>query len=71
MITVSGFTDNNLAREYFNGFYPDKLLRNPAGAKTLTFLINSNNLKTLEQDKNPERYYLFFIEKYLSWQKNR
>jgi outer membrane protein assembly factor BamD (BamD/ComL family) len=71
MITVSGFTDNNLAREYFNGFYPYKLIRNPTGAKTLTFLINSDNLKTLEQDKNPERYYLFFIEKYLSWQKNR
>ncbi|MFZ0280453.1 MAG: hypothetical protein WAL29_02290 [Bacteroidales bacterium] len=71
MITVSGFTDNSLAREYYNGFYPDKILRNSSSAKPFYFLINSDNLKTLEQDKNPERYYLFFNEKYLSWQKNR
>lgn len=70
MILVSGFADNKAARQYYTGFAPEKLIRNASGAKILTFLINSANLKALEQDKNPERYYLFFNEKYLSWKKN-
>ncbi len=69
MIAVSGFADNSVARQYYNDFNSEKLIRNTSGAKTLTFLINSVNLKTLETDKNPERYYLFFHERYASWQK--
>jgi len=71
MITVSGFTDNLRAREYYNSFEPGKLIRNTTGAEILTFLINSDNLKALGQDKNPDRYFLFFNENYLFWQKNR
>ena len=37
----------------------------------MTFLINSNNTKNLDGDKNPERYYLFFKENYLTGKKNR
>jgi len=71
MILVSGFSTNKAALEYYRGFNPDILIRNPSGVRILSFMINSINLKALEQDKNPERYYLFFTEKYLSWQKNR
>jgi hypothetical protein len=71
MITVSGFTDNLQAREYYNSFEPARLIRNTTGAEILTFLINSDNLKALGQDKNPDRYFLFFNENYLIWQKNR
>ncbi len=31
----------------------------------MTFLINDPNLKVLRNDKSPERYQLFFNEKYL------
>jgi len=71
MITVSGFSDNKNAREYYNNFDPSRQVRNAGGARILTFLINSNNLKTLEEDKNPDRYSLFFNEKYFNWQKIR
>ena len=71
MITVSGFSDNKSAREYYNNFDPARQVRNPGDARILTFLINSNNLKTLGEDKNPDRYSLFFNEKYFNWQKIR
>lgn len=70
-IMVSGFANNTQAWEYFDAFKADKLIRNPAGARIMTFLINSNNLKALEVDKNPERYNLFFNENYLTRRKNR
>jgi len=31
----------------------------------MTFIISANNLKVLKNDKNPDRYLLFFKEKYL------
>jgi tetratricopeptide (TPR) repeat protein len=70
-IMVSGFANNTQAWEYYDAFKADKLIRNPAEARVMTFLINSNNLKALEVDKNPERYYLFFNENYLTRIKNR
>jgi tetratricopeptide (TPR) repeat protein len=65
-ILVSGFANNTQAWEYYDAFKEDKLIRNPAGVRVMTFLINSNNLKALEVDKNPERYFLFFNENYLT-----
>jgi tetratricopeptide (TPR) repeat protein len=70
-ITVSGFTDNTRAWEYYNSFRPEKLIRNASGAETMTFLINNENLKKLDEDKNPQRYNLFFNENYLTGKKNR
>jgi hypothetical protein len=70
-ITISGFADNTQAWEYYNSFSPEKLIRNVSGAEIMTFLINNENLKKLEEDKNPQRYYLFFNENYLTGKKNR
>jgi TolA-binding protein len=68
-IIVSGFSNNVEAWDYYKSFSAEKLIRNAAEVKIMTFLINSNNLKKLEEDKNPERYYLFFNENYLPGKK--
>ncbi len=70
-IMVSGFANNTQAWEYYNAFKADQIIRNTSGATVMTFLINSNNLKALENDKNPERYYLFFNQNYLTRRKIR
>lgn len=70
-VLVSGFTDNRQAWDYYNSFDAGKIIRNKSGAAILTFLINNDNLKKLTEEKNPERYYLFFKENYLTRQKNR
>ena len=64
MISVSGFSDFHQALDYYNNFSTEKLIRNPSGSNMLKFIINSENLKVLNKDKNPERYQLFFLEKY-------
>ncbi len=66
IITVSGFTDNREAWNYYKAFTTEKILRNSAGIKLMTFLINDANRKVLETDKNPERYLLFFRDNYLN-----
>jgi outer membrane protein assembly factor BamD (BamD/ComL family) len=63
LITVSGFLNYAQALSYYNTFNTEKI-RNPKGAKTMTFLIDDDNLKGLNNDKSPERYLLFFKEKY-------
>jgi len=68
-IIVSGFSDNSEAWYYFNSFSAEKIIRNSTGVKIISFLINGDNLKKLEEDKNPERYYLFFNENYLPGKK--
>ena len=65
MITVSGFLDFAQALDYYNSFLTEKYVRNPSGAKMMTFIISNANLKVLINDKNPERYQLFFIDNYL------
>ncbi len=70
-ISVSGFSGNRAAWEYFNSFNSGSIIRNTSGARIMTFLINESNLRKLEEDKNPERYFLFFNENYLKGQKNR
>lgn len=64
-IIVSGFSDFKQALDYYNAFKTEKFIRNPTGAKMLTFIISADNLKALEKDKDPGRYELFFKEKYL------
>jgi tetratricopeptide (TPR) repeat protein len=65
MITVSGFSDFSQAFDYYNTFKTDQLVRNPKGAKMMTFVISNDNLKVMSNDKNPGRYQLFFMEKYI------
>jgi tetratricopeptide (TPR) repeat protein len=65
MITVSGFSDYTQTFDYYRTFKTDQIVRNPSGTKMTTFIISNNNLKSLNNDKNPERYLLFFMEKYL------
>lgn len=65
-ITVSGFSSFSEVLKYFNSFKAEKSVRNPSGAKMMTFLISEENLKVFKNDKNPERYMLFFNEKYLN-----
>jgi len=64
-IIVSGFSDYAQALNYYNTFKSEKFVRNPTAAKMMTFIISANNLKVLKNDKNPDRYLLFFKEKYL------
>jgi tetratricopeptide (TPR) repeat protein len=70
-ITVSGFADNSAAWDYYYSVDPEKIIRNTTGARIMKFLINEGNIKPLDEDKNPERYFLFFNENYLKGQKNR
>jgi len=65
MITVSGFSNYTQVMDYYKKFNAEKNLRNPSGKKTMTFIINGDNLKILNNDGNPARYQLFFMENYL------
>jgi tetratricopeptide (TPR) repeat protein len=65
LITVSGFSGLAQALDYYNAFKTDKVVRNQAGTKMITFIISEENLKVLKNDKNAGRYLLFFREKYL------
>jgi len=65
IITVSGFADYTQALSYYNLFKPEANIRNAKGAKIMSFIISNENLKILNTDKNPQRYQLFFIEKYM------
>jgi tetratricopeptide (TPR) repeat protein len=71
MITVSGYADIKSAMDYYNTFNTEKIVRNPSGTKMITFIIGQKNLETLGKDKNPERYRLFFIGKYLPSENNK
>jgi len=65
MITVSGFSDMPAAMDYYKSFHSDQIIRNPSGSQLITFIIGKKNLDSFNKDKNPERYKLFFEEKYL------
>lgn len=64
MYTVSGFANVADAMDYYNAFQAGRVIRNPAGVPMMTFIIGKSNLEALNADKNPERYRLFFLEKY-------
>lgn len=65
MITVSGFPDYYAALDYYNLFNAEKLVRNPRGSKIQSFIISDENLKVLNNDKDPGRYQMFFNDNYL------
>jgi tetratricopeptide (TPR) repeat protein len=66
MITVSGFAKYVQAMDYYKLFATEKVVRNPSSSRIYSFIISNTNLKTLNIDKNPERYLLFFKENYLN-----
>jgi tetratricopeptide (TPR) repeat protein len=67
-IVVSGFSNFSQAMNYYKSFIIEKNIRNPKGAKMSSFLISSENLKVYITDKNPDRYLLFFKDRYLNKQ---
>ncbi len=64
-ITVSGFSGYSQAMDYYNKFKIDQIVRNPSGTKMISFIISSDNLKVLNDDKDPGRYELYFKENYI------
>ena len=68
MITVGGFPDLQAAMDYYRSFRTERIVRNTTGASMMTFVIGSSNLRTLNTDKNPERYRIYFLENYLNEQ---
>ena len=65
MITVSGFNSYRKVLDYYNSFRIELNVRNPKASKMISFIIGTENLKVLNTDQNPERYQLFFLEKYI------
>lgn len=65
ILTVSGFANTSDAMNYFRAFNVTQIVRNPSNSRIMTFIIGQGNLEALLKDKNPERYRLFFNEKYL------
>ena len=65
MITVSGFQTYAQALKYYSEFDLLKQIRNPAGARLVSFIISSDNLKNFMKDKDPDRYEAFFRENIL------
>ena len=65
LITVSGFLNYSQALDYYNKFKTETLIRNSSGSVMYSFVIGGDNLKVLNEDKNPDRYLLFFKENYI------
>jgi predicted negative regulator of RcsB-dependent stress response len=65
MLTVSGFANTGDAMKYYTAFNLEQIVRNPSNSRIMKFIIGKGNLEALLKDKNPERYRLFFNEKYL------
>jgi predicted negative regulator of RcsB-dependent stress response len=65
LLTISGFANTGDAMKYYRAFKAEQIIRNPSNSKIMTFIIGKGNLEALLKDKNPERYRLFFNEKYL------
>jgi len=66
MLTVSGFARMEEAMDYYNSFRKELIVRNPSSSPMMTFIIGRQNLEAFVKDKNPDRYMIFFREKYLN-----
>ncbi len=66
MISVTGFARFEQSMDYYNAFAVDRIVRNPSLSKIYSFIISTPNLRSLNSDRNPERYLLFFRENYLN-----
>jgi tetratricopeptide (TPR) repeat protein len=64
-VKVSSFNKIQSAIDYYKTIIEyDDLLNDVGQSKEYIFLINDDNLRRLEEDKDPERYYQFFKIKY-------
>lgn len=66
MITVGPLADEFIAAEYFNDFDYARVLNNIGETEVLTFTITPANLEVFMDDKDPDRYYIFFENNYLN-----
>ena len=66
MITVGNFINAKEAMDYYNAFKPLIIIRNSKAAEVKTFVISTNNLQTLNSDKDLGRYQIFFESKYMN-----
>ena len=51
--------------EYYNNFNPSEIIMNVGESEILSFIISSSNYEGLNDDKDADKYYLFFRENYL------
>ncbi len=65
-VTVGRFEDSRDALEYYRAFDALSIVRDSSPETTMTFVITAPNLETLRNDRDPERYMLFFREYYLN-----
>lgn len=66
MISVTGFARFEQSMDYYNAFDVGRIVRNTSLSKIYSFIISTANLRSLNSDRNPERYLLFFRENYLN-----
>jgi tetratricopeptide (TPR) repeat protein len=65
-IVISGFSGFSQAMNYYKSFKTEQVVRNPTSARMMSFVISTDNLKALATDKSPDRYQLFFKERFLN-----
>lgn len=65
LITVSGFQNFKQALTYYRKFLTASPVRNATGTKFMSFVISPDNMKKLLEDKNPDRYEVFFRDNFL------
>jgi TolA-binding protein len=65
-LTVSGFNDEATAMRYFNAAIKDRNLTRPLkNTNYRNFIITEYNLKTVLENKNADKYLIFFKRYYL------
>ena len=64
-IIVRTLPDIQTAISYYRSFKPDEILNNTGDIEILKFIISPGNFDTFTEDKDPDRYFLFFMENYL------
>ncbi len=67
LVTIHKFNDRESALDYYNNFCPSPVInKNLKNKQAYCFVITSDNLKILQDDKNVETYQRFFEKYFLS-----
>ncbi len=66
MITVEPLADEFVAADYYNRFDYASVFNNLGNAEIMIFTITPANMDVFRNDKDPDRYYLFFEDNYLN-----
>lgn len=64
-ISVGTFDDIETAMQYYKSFDHQDILSNTGQGEILKFIISSSNYDSFLDDRDADRYYLFFRENYL------